>query len=162
MFEDNTLFYNGNQKLKKAGVALTLNVFQQQEFVRCMFDPLYFIKTYVMTVSLDYGLVPFALYPYQEKMVSHMADNRFSIFLTARQMGKCVSSDVNIRVRNKKTGKTHDTTIGDFYEMQRANGVADLDEKEIVEPVAPERRNRTLHLGLAEICELWYPRPNAG
>ena len=162
MFEDNTLFYNGNQKLKKAGVALTLNVFQQQEFVRCMFDPLYFIKTYVMTVSLDYGLVPFALYPYQEKMVSHMSDNRFSIFMTSRQMGKCVNPLSMVRLRNKLTGKVHDTTIGDFYSMQRTNGVADFDEEKIVEPNPYPCRSRTLHLGLAEVCDLWYADTGVG
>ena len=162
MFEDNTLFYNGNQKLKKAGVALTLNVFQQQEFVRCMLDPLYFIKTYVMTVSLDYGLVPFALYPYQEKMVSHMSDNRFSIFMTSRQMGKCVNPLSMVRLRNKLTGKVHDTTIGDFYSMQRTNGAADFDEEKIVEPNPYPCRSRTLHLGLAEVCDLWYADTGVG
>lgn len=93
MFEEqNTFFYNGNQKLKKAGVSVTLNVFQQQEFVRCMLDVMYFIKTYVKTVSLDFGLVPFELYPYQEKMISHMHENRFSIFMTSRQMGKTTTA----------------------------------------------------------------------
>ena len=162
MFEDNTLFYNGNQKLKKAGVALTLNVFQQQEFVRCMLDPLYFIKTYVMTVSLDYGLVPFALYPYQEKMVSHMSDNRFSIFMTSRQMGKCLNPLSMVRLRNKLTGKVHDTAIGDFYSMQRTNGAADFDEEKIVEPNPYPCRSRTLHLGLAEVCDLWYADTGVG
>ena len=43
-------------------------------------------------IHLDYGLVPFDLYPYQEEMFSHFNDNRFSIVLACRQSGKSISS----------------------------------------------------------------------
>jgi len=160
--ENSTIYYNGNTKLKKAGVRQVMTVFEQQEFVKCKFDVIYFIKNYVQIISLDEGVVPFHLFPYQEKMIRHMENNRFSIFMTSRQMGKCLSPLSMVRVRNKLTGETRDTTIGDFYEVQRANGVADFDEKEINEPSPYPCRSRTLHLGLAEICDLWYAGSGVG
>ena len=86
--ENSTIYYNGNVKLKKAGVRQIITVFEQQEYVKCKFDVIYFIKKYVQIISLDEGVVPFHLFPYQEKMIKHMEDNRFSIFMTSRQMGK--------------------------------------------------------------------------
>lgn len=160
--ENSTIYYNGNTKLKKAGVRQVMTVFEQQEFVKCKFDVIYFIKNYVQIISLDEGVVPFHLFPYQEKMIRHMENNRFSIFMTSRQMGKCVSPLSMVRLRNKLTGEVHDTTIGDFYSMQRTNGVADFDEEKIVEPNPYPCRSRTLHLGLAEVCDLWYSDTGAG
>jgi phage terminase large subunit-like protein len=69
-------------------VRQVISVFEQQEYVKCKFDVIYFIKKYVQIISLDEGVVPFHLFPYQEKMIKHMEDNRFSIFMTSRQMGK--------------------------------------------------------------------------
>ena len=33
--------------------------------------------------------------------------------------GKCVDINTNIRLRNKKTGEIIETTIGEFYEIQK-------------------------------------------
>jgi len=41
---------------------------------------------------LDRGLVPFILYPYQERMFNHFNNNRFNIVLACRQSGKSISS----------------------------------------------------------------------
>jgi|TARA_B110000908_G_scaffold46977_1_gene57295 hypothetical protein len=57
-----------------------------------MNEPAYFARTYLKVISLDKGLVPFTLYPYQEEMFSHFDDNRFSIVLACRQSGKSISS----------------------------------------------------------------------
>jgi len=57
-----------------------------------MKDPAYFAKNYAKIISLDKGLVPFELYPYQEKMFDSFNDNRFSIVLACRQSGKSISS----------------------------------------------------------------------
>lgn len=160
--ENSTIYYNGNTKLKKAGVRQVMTVFEQQEFVKCKLDVIYFIKNYVKIISLDEGVVPFHMFPYQEKMIRHMEDNRFSIFMSPRQAGKCVNPLSRVRMRNKLTGEVHDTTIGDFYSMQRTNGVADFDEEKIGELEPYPCRNRTLHLGLAELCDLWYPGSSSG
>ena len=154
--------YLGNVKLKKSGVPTEMNIFEKAEYVRCVLDIPYFIRTYVKIVSLDDGLTAFMLYPYQERMIEHMHAHRFSIFMTSRQMGKCLNPLSKVRLRNKLTGEVHDTAIGDFYSMQKTNGVADFDEEKIVEPNPYPCRSRTLHLGLAEVCDLWYADTGVG
>lgn len=80
--------YNGNPKLKKAGVSIPFTQEQVSEYIKCKADIVYFVKTYVKIISLDRGMIPFMLYPYQEDMLRAFHKNRFSINLLARQMGK--------------------------------------------------------------------------
>lgn len=84
--------YNGNSNVKKDGVVHQFTQHEVQEYIKCTKDPAYFAITYCKVINLDKGLVPFKLYPYQEKMFNHFNDNRFSIVLACRQSGKSISS----------------------------------------------------------------------
>ena len=88
--------YNGNSLVKRDGVTHNFTKEEITEYQKCMIDPAYFAKTYVKIINLDKGLVPFDLYPYQEKMVEHFSNNRFSVVLACRQSGKSISSVVYI------------------------------------------------------------------
>jgi hypothetical protein len=80
--------YNGNILIKKAFVKSELSMNHIIEAARCEKDPIYFIENYCRIVSLDDGIIPFKLFDYQKKMIKMYAENRFSLTLTARQMGK--------------------------------------------------------------------------
>jgi hypothetical protein len=80
--------YLGNANLKAAGVKVEFTEEQVTEYLKCAQDPIYFIKNYIQIVSLDEGLVPFELYPYQENMVGTIHNNRFVIAKLPRQSGK--------------------------------------------------------------------------
>lgn len=67
---------------------MALNAKELKEYVKCADDPVYFIENYVKIVHVDYGLVPFKMYPFQKKMVQMYHNNRFSITLASRQIGK--------------------------------------------------------------------------
>lgn len=84
--------YLGNPNVKRDGVSHQFTQHELEEYKKCMVDPKYFAQTYIKVISLDKGLVPFELYPYQEKMFDHFNDNRFSIVLACRQSGKSISS----------------------------------------------------------------------
>src|SRR6056300_1491300 len=84
--------YLGNINVKRDGVQHNFTNEEIKEYIKCSQDPVYFCKTYLKVISLDEGLVPFSLYPYQEKMFKHFNENRFSIVLACRQSGKSISS----------------------------------------------------------------------
>jgi len=84
--------YLGNPNVKRDGVDEQWDAKKLSEYKKCMVDPAYFCTKYVKVIHLDRGLVPFKLYPYQEKMFKHFNDNRFSIVLACRQSGKSISS----------------------------------------------------------------------
>ena len=71
--------YNGNANVKRDGVAEEWDAYKITEYRKCMHDPAYFARNYVKIISLDEGLVPFNLYPYQEEMFRHFNENRFNI-----------------------------------------------------------------------------------
>lgn len=84
--------YNGNPRVKKDGVEQGYTQHELNEYIKCSSDAVYFIENYVKVISLDKGLTHFKLYGYQQKMVKHLNDNRFSIVLACRQSGKSVTS----------------------------------------------------------------------
>ena len=57
------------------------------EIVRCGKKPEYFIHTYAKITHPMKGLIPFHLYPFQEKLLEDFEDNRFNVILKARQLG---------------------------------------------------------------------------
>ena len=80
--------YLGNPNLKKANVQREWTKKELLEYSKCMDDPLYFIQNYVKIISLDEGLVPFKMYPFQKEMVGTFHNNRFTICKLPRQSGK--------------------------------------------------------------------------
>ena len=80
--------YLGNPNLKKVNTPIEFTEEQIVEFKRYEEDPLYFIKNYVQIVSLDEGLIPFKTYKFQDKMITNMHENRFTIYKLPRQSGK--------------------------------------------------------------------------
>jgi hypothetical protein len=81
--------YNGNRSLKQIGYEIEYTVEQIKEILKCKDDPIYFIKTHCKIISLDSEqLIPFELYPYQERFIQTLQDSRRVISMQPRQMGK--------------------------------------------------------------------------
>ena len=95
--------YLGNPNLKKANTPINFTEEQIVEFIKCREDPVYFAKNYIKIVTLDHGLQPFKLYPFQQKLLENFHDNRFNICKMPRQTGKsttCVSYLLHYAVFN--------------------------------------------------------------
>lgn len=84
--------YLGNSSLKRSGVEVEFTEEHVREIAKCAEDPVYFIKNYVKIVNVDRGLVPFAMWPFQEEMVKVYHENRFSICKMPRQCGKTTTA----------------------------------------------------------------------
>ena len=94
MNKNNNQGYRNNPNLKLPGIELQYTKEQLEEYIKCAKDPVYFCEKYVKVKTLDKGIVPFNLYPYQKKFVNAIHDNRFTISMWPRQCGKstCVTS----------------------------------------------------------------------
>ena len=84
--------YLGNPNVKRDGVVQEWTADLLQEYAKCMNNPIYFAENYCKVISLDQGLVPFVLYPYQRKMFEAFNEHRFNIVLACRQSGKSISA----------------------------------------------------------------------
>lgn len=58
-----------------------------QELGKCAEDPAYFINEYVKVIHPIEGIVPFKLFPFQERMIREINGNRFSLVRKFRQAG---------------------------------------------------------------------------
>ena len=83
--------YLGNPNVKRDGVAEQWTQESILEYKKCMDNPIYFSQKYIKVISLDEGLVPFDLYPYQQEMFGRLNEHRFNIILACRQSGKSIS-----------------------------------------------------------------------
>jgi hypothetical protein len=61
---------------------------QIAEVIRCTEDPLYFMKNFMKIQHPIRGAIPFDPYPFQLRIIEAFHNNRFTVALTARQMGK--------------------------------------------------------------------------
>ena len=84
--------YLGNPNVKRDGVQQGWTKELIKEYRKCSKDPIHFAEKYCKVISLDEGLVPFKLYPYQKKMFRHFNEHRFNIVLACRQSGKSISA----------------------------------------------------------------------
>lgn len=81
-------YYNQNVNLKAAGVPVSFTQEQVREYVKCAQDPVYFIETYAKIVSLDEGVVPFLMFPYQKRIIESIHTNKNVLGKLFRQAGK--------------------------------------------------------------------------
>ena len=84
--------YLGNPNVKRDGILQEWTKDLVREYKLCMKDPVYFAEKYLKIISLDSGLIPFGLYPYQKKMFKQFTKNRFNVVLACRQSGKSISA----------------------------------------------------------------------
>ena len=84
--------YLGNPNLKKVNTPVEFTKDEILEYQKCSADPLYFMENYVRIVSLDEGLIPFKMYPFQKKIVDTIHNNRFTICKLPRQSGKSTTT----------------------------------------------------------------------
>ena len=90
-----TPFYDGNPNLRKGNVVFEYSEHEMSELKKCAADIVYFANKYA-TVMTDKGLMTIVLRDYQEEMLRCYVDNRFSIVLASRQVGKTICSSIFI------------------------------------------------------------------
>ena len=84
--------YLGNTQIKRVGIETKYTEEELAEYMKCSKDPCHFIEQYTQIISLDEGMVPFKLRGYQDKLIQHYDNNRFSVVLASRQSGKSITS----------------------------------------------------------------------
>lgn len=81
-------FYNGNPNVKVAGAQQSYTLEQVKNVSRYIDNPSSFINECVKVISIDKGIVPFHLFPYQQRIIESVNNNRFTICKLFRQAGK--------------------------------------------------------------------------
>lgn len=124
---------SSSEFIKKAHAVSEYSPHQLRELDRCIYDPIYFIETYIKIQHPKHGCVPFILYEYQKDIVNAMLNNNWVICKIFRQAGKCVSADTVITISNDPYGltarETTFTQLEKFYEFDSCSIVDEVDNK---------------------------------
>lgn len=110
----NNPFYDGDIAYKRGDITFQYTDWEYEEIKKCAKDIIYFANNYC-TVMTDDGYMKITLREYQERVLKSYQENRWNIFLAARQIGKCHIYTTKIKVRNKETGVESEMCIGDLY-----------------------------------------------
>lgn len=109
--------YKNIRALKASGVELPMTKEQVDEIKKVYTDIHYFANNYMM-LNTKKGVTVFKPREYQTEIIDNFSNNRFNIVMMGRQMGKCVSPDTIITVRNTKTGEVIDISIKELYDRE--------------------------------------------
>ena len=86
-------FYEGNPDYKKGNITFEYSDWEYAELKKCAKDIVYFANTYCQVMT-DEGYMKITLRPYQEMVLRSYQDNRWNIFMAARQIGKTITSSI--------------------------------------------------------------------
>lgn len=75
----------------------------------------YFMEHFGFMKHTSKGKVLFKPFDYQKRLIDNYHNYRFTINMLGRQMGKCVSGDTEVKLRNKSTGEEKQISFDDFY-----------------------------------------------
>lgn len=89
-----TINFNGNSNLKKSGTKLDFTKEHVEEYLKCASDWKYFAEHYYYLLNVDDGLIHPKIRDYQDEMINSFVDNKFTISLAARQMGKSAAFEI--------------------------------------------------------------------
>lgn len=86
-------FYENNTKLLKSDIVFKRTAEENEEFIKCMNDIVYFANNYCKLMTPE-GRKKIELRDYQIDYLRHLEQNRLSIFLSCRQSGKTTTSAI--------------------------------------------------------------------
>lgn len=97
-------FHEGDIDFRAGDIIYEYSEEELKEIAKCATDIVYFANTYCVSMTDD-GVQKIKLRPYQEKALRSYQDNRWIVFLASRQIGKCFSRQVKIKVLEKTTNQ---------------------------------------------------------
>jgi len=127
---ENSITVRNNDNLKSANAVefVDKKEFRRRtiEILKCTRDPIYFAQKYFTIIGPTKekdkdgkqitGKHIIKLYRKQRQLIRTMCEQDRVVVLASRQVGKCLLHSNIIKVKNKRTGKIENITIGKFHE----------------------------------------------
>jgi hypothetical protein len=109
------LWFNGQHGVRRKGIKFAMTPEELDEYIKCKLSIYYFAEHYCK-IKLDDGTVgQMKLRDYQEDILRLYTENRYSILMASRQIGKCFSYDTVLNIKDKITNEIYKVCIGRLY-----------------------------------------------
>lgn len=90
------IWFDNQTGVRKAGIPFAFTKFELEEYAKCKISVEYFAEHYCQIKREDGSVGPLTLRDYQKEILDLYVNNRFSILMASRQMGKTVSAAIVI------------------------------------------------------------------
>lgn len=108
------LWFNNLEGVRKKGIKFAMNPEELEEYIKCKLSVYYFAEHYCK-IKLEDGTVgQMKLRDYQKDIIKLYTENRYSILMASRQVGKCFSYNGRLLVKDL-TGSQYEINIGELY-----------------------------------------------
>lgn len=115
MHIDEKIWFDNKIGFRKAGLRFAATKKERDEWGKCALGINYFAESYCK-IKLENGSIgSMKLRDYQKDIIDLYTKNRFSILMASRQMGKCVSFNTIVTVRDNTSHRIFDITMGELY-----------------------------------------------
>jgi hypothetical protein len=109
------LWFNGKPGVRRRGIRFAMTPDELDEYIKCKLSIYYFAENYCK-IKLEDGTVgQMKLRDYQKDILRLYTENRYSILMASRQVGKCSLSDTFINVKDEINGNIFKITLGLLY-----------------------------------------------
>lgn len=121
--QSNTPFYEGDIELKSAEIVFEYSEEELIELAKCANDIVYFANNYCVSMT-DEGIRRIRLRPYQEDLLRHYQNNRWSVVLASRQIGKCFSPQTIVKLKRLNSDDTFDICLFQLFHYLSGNKIS--------------------------------------
>lgn len=109
------LWFNNLEGVRRRGIKFAMTPEELEEWIRCRLSVYYFAEHYCK-IKLEDGTVgQMKLRDYQKDIIKLYTENRYSILMASRQVGKCIDFTSVLTVMDDPTGYVYKINIGKLY-----------------------------------------------
>lgn len=108
------LWFNNLEGVRRRGIRFAMTEDELQEYIRCKLSVYYFAEHYCK-IKLEDGTVgQMTLRDYQKDIIKLYTENRYSILMASRQVGKCLTFNALLNVKDEN-GNIFRINVGRLY-----------------------------------------------
>lgn len=108
------LWFNSNDGVRKKGIKFAMIPSELEEYIKCKLSVYYFAENYCK-IKLENGSVgQMHLRNYQKDIIKLYTENRYSILMASRQVGKCLTFNALVNITDKN-GRIFRVNLGKIY-----------------------------------------------
>mgnify|MGYP001264987950 CR=1 FL=1 len=109
------LWFNSNEGVRRKGIKFAMTQAEIEEYIRCKLSVYYFAEHYCKIKLEDGSIGQMTLRDYQKDIIKLYTENRYSILMASRQIGKCISLNTKLLCKDDLTGDIFSICIGRLY-----------------------------------------------
>jgi hypothetical protein len=108
------LWFNSNDGVRRKGIKFAMTQDEIEEYIRCKLSVYYFAEHYCKIKLEDGSIGQMTLRDYQKDIIKLYTENRYSILMASRQIGKCLTFNALLNIKDEN-GNLFKINLGKLY-----------------------------------------------